>query len=175
MNQPTAKLLILTGPQFACLKIQGRANFASSIDFKSVLNELQGRGFTYFVLDLSDCILMDSTFLGVLAGFGLKMRQMQGGLNSSPIELYNPNTRITELLDSLGVIHLFQVTSGALKLDNATEAEHPAPVNATKAEMTQAALDAHRTLMEINPGNAAKFKEVAQFLAEDLKRLKPGH
>ena len=28
------------------------------------------------------------------------------------------------------------------------------------------------TLMEINPANVARFKDVAQFLAEDLRRIK---
>jgi hypothetical protein len=38
--------------------------------------------------------------------------------------------------------------------------------------MTEACLEAHRTLMNVNPGNVAKFKDVTQFLAEDLKRMK---
>jgi hypothetical protein len=33
-------------------------------------------------------------------------------------------------------------------------------------------LEAHQTLMAIDPRNVSKFKEVTAFLAEDLKRLK---
>jgi hypothetical protein len=32
-------------------------------------------------------------------------------------------------------------------------------------------LEAHKTLMGIKPENEQKFKDVAQFLADDLKRL----
>jgi hypothetical protein len=42
-------------------------------------------------------------------------------------------------------------------------------------EVARTCLEAHRTLMELNPGNAQKFKDVAQFLAEDVKRLEIGN
>src|SRR5215207_9065056 len=114
MNTPAAKMLVFVGQKFACVKISGRANFTSSIDFKTLLNELQQKGYHYFILDLSECVLMDSTFLGVMAGFGLKMTSHQN--NSEPgiggIELLNPNPRITELLENLGVLHLFKIAEG---------------------------------------------------------------
>jgi len=33
-------------------------------------------------------------------------------------------------------------------------------------------LEAHQTLMALNPENVARFKDVTQFLAEDLENLK---
>ncbi len=159
---------VLVGEQFACVKIVGRANFASSIDFKNLLNELRQKGYNYFVLDLSECVLMDSTFLGVLAGFGLKMLQ-----GAPAIELLNPNPRIAELLESLGVLHLFKITDGSLPLPESTESQPQCPSTPTKEELTRACLEAHRTLMEIHPGNVPRFKDLAQFMADDLKRLKP--
>ena len=65
--------MVMVGEQFACIRIIGRANFTSSVDFKTLVNELRQKGCNCFVLDLSECVLMDSTFLGVLAGFGLKL------------------------------------------------------------------------------------------------------
>jgi len=165
-------MLVLVAQKFACIKISGRANFSSSIDFKILLNELLQKGFITFVLDLSECVLMDSTFLGVLAGFGLKMTAGQGAPGQAAIELLNPNARISELLENLGVLHLFNLKQGSLKLPEGTESlPHSAP-NPTREQVTRACLDAHRTLMEINPDNVPKFKEVTQFLAEDLKKLK---
>jgi len=37
------------------------------------LDELARKSYTHFVIDLTDCVLMDSTFLGVLAGLGIKL------------------------------------------------------------------------------------------------------
>jgi len=36
--------------------------------------------------------------------------------------------------------------------------------------LTEASLEAHKLLMEVNPDNVPKFKDVAQFLAEDMER-----
>jgi len=169
MSTPSAKLLVLAGAKFACIKIVGRANFTSSIDFKTLVNELRNKGYTYFVLDLSECMLMDSTFLGVLAGFGLKFTSSDG--DQKPIELLNPNARITELLENLGVLHLFKTTQGPLELPGCETRTHE-PLNPSKEDVTRACLEAHQTLMDINPNNVSKFKEVTRFLAEDLKWMK---
>ncbi len=175
MSTPSAKLLVLVSGRLACVKIEGRANFTSSIDFKMLLNELLQKGFTCFVLDLSECVLMDSTFLGVRAVFCLNMSVAQNGEANRPaIELMNPNARIAELLENLGVLHLFRIIAGPLPGLSGESAEHtpvPGP-KPTREEVTQNCLDAHRILMEIDPANVPKFKEVAQFLAEDLKKIK---
>lgn len=173
MNQQTARILVLVGERFACVKIIGRANFHSSIDFRTLIHELRQKGYEYFVLDLAECTLMDSTFLGVIAGLGLKLGAGQKDPCSSGIELLNPNPRVIGLLENLGVLHLFKVSQGlapAAEQGTAVEAPRSEP---SKADLTRACLEAHRTLMEINPANIAKFKEVTQFLAEDLRHLSP--
>lgn len=172
MNTTSAKLLVMAGNEFACIKIIGRANFNTSIDFKTLVQELKQRGYSFFVLDLSECVLMDSTFLGVLAGFGLKYNVPTPDQDGRQIELYRPNARISELLENLGVLHLFRVNEGDLQVDAGAKISSPEPCAVSREEVTRACLEAHRTLMEINPANVARFKDVAQFLAEDLKRLR---
>jgi anti-sigma B factor antagonist len=150
------------------VKISGRATFNASADFKTLFQELRNRGYDCFALDLSECLVMDSTFLGVLAGLGQKISN--GPSANGKIRLLAPNQRVNDLLENLGVIHLFTVV-------------HRAPVNPpgyqpvtpqsepTREEVTRTCLEAHRTLMAINPENAAKFKDVTRFLAEDLERI----
>ena len=82
----SANLSVLVGKNFVCIKIAGRANFASSPDFKTLLSELAKKEFCHFIIDLSECVLMDSTFLGVLAGFGMKLNP-QGAPADRGIEL----------------------------------------------------------------------------------------
>src|SRR5690242_6673789 len=136
MSAP-ARMLVLAGAKFACVKIIGRANFTSSIDFKTLINELREKGYGFFVLDLSECQLMDSTFLGVLAGFGLKMCTGQAEGETRPIELLNPNARITELLENLGVLHLFTLKQGPLDSPDGAEARQHTPLNPSKVEITR--------------------------------------
>lgn len=173
MNTPPASMLVFVGEGFACIRIIGRANFNSSIDFKRLVNELLLKGLNYFVLDLSECALMDSTFLGVLAGFGLKLNPAQKP--DSPIELFNPNARIAELLENLGVLHLFQLRQAdpAPALPNgSSETKVQALGQHSREEIAGTCLEAHKTLMALNPANVTRFKDVTQFLAEDLQKLK---
>ena len=169
MSTPPGKLSVLVCKSFACVKIAGRANYVSSPDFKTLLNELSGKGYRRFIIDLSECVLMDSTFLGVLAGFGLKLPP--GNSGAQGIELFNANARVAELLENLGVARLFKMTGGVLQLPGDIKNGTPGSASPTYTEIARTCLEAHQTLMAMNPENAARFKDVAQFLAEDLKTL----
>ena len=169
----SAKLLVLAEGNTACVKITGRANFTSSVDFRTFVNELHQSGYRRFVLDLSECVLMDSTFLGVLAGFALKMNGQNGDCQGK-VELHNPSTRIADILENLGVLPLFDVTKGAPVPVDDTKAALAEPSKPSREEVTRTCLEAHKTLMAINPENVARFKDVTKFLAEDLKKMKSG-
>jgi anti-sigma B factor antagonist len=173
MNTPSARLSIAADGQSAWIRIAGRANCNSSVDFKATLNELLHRGCRWVVLDLSECVLMDSTFLGVLSGFGLKLSGGNGEQAQPGIALFKPSPRILELLDTLGVLHLFNTNPGPLTPPAEDQPIERAPLCPSKTEVSQASMEAHQTLMDINPANVARFKDVAQFLAESLKKSKP--
>jgi len=172
MSTPAADISVLVGKKFACVKIRGRANFTASIDFDRLVNGLREKGCLCFVIELSECALMDSTFLGVLAGLGLKMTEGHAAANGHSVELLNTNARIAELLENVGVLHLFKISQGQCAPAETLEpCAHEAGEH-SREELARACLEAHQTLMAINPGNAARFKDVAKFLAEDLARLK---
>jgi anti-sigma B factor antagonist len=172
MSTPPAKLSVWAGDHSACIRIAGRANFTSSVDFKAVVDELLQRGCRCLVLDLTECVLMDSTFLGVLAGFGLKLSSGNGDEGRHGIELFNPSPRVTELLETLGVLHLFSTSQGAFTPPDQTQPIERTPADPSKADVSRTCMEAHQTLMDINPANVAKFKDVTQFLAEGLKKAK---
>jgi len=170
MNTNAANLLVWAGDKVVWIKIAGRATFTSSVDFKTLINQLWQKGSSRFVLDLTDCVLMDSTFLGVLSGLGLKFSHAQQNHNGATIELLNPNARISELLENLGVAHLFKAINGTAaacgNLAPVQQKDHP-----DRKEVQRTCLEAHQILMGINPNNVPKFKDVARFLAEDLKKM----
>jgi anti-sigma B factor antagonist len=165
----TSNLMVAMFDQVVCVKVCGKADFSSSLDLKRLINELWQRGYNRFVFELCDCVTMDSTFLGMLSGIGLKF--CDGNMSTgSPLELFNPSPRIAEVLDSLGVAHLFKITRSENPLSYNFEPLAKS-TDTTRAEVTRNCLEAHQTLMDIKPENVNKFKDVAQFLAEDLKRL----
>src|SRR5436309_9211646 len=168
MSNAAANLSVWVGDHVVCIKIAGRASFHDSVDFKTLLNTLWQNGQTRFVLDLTECPLMDSTFLGVLAGLGLKFGQEKSVNGAARIELLNPNPRICDLLENLCIAHLFSVLRGT-----APGADHLQPVaqaasNPDRQEVSRTCLEAHKLLMDINPANVPKFKDVTRFLEEDL-------
>ena len=147
------------------VRITGRANCLSSVPFKRVINSLIERGRRVFTLDLSDCQLMDSTFLGVLVGLNRTLGQSE---SDGGFSLYRPTEPVRVLLDNLGILELF---STAESLDQAEAAETVEAGEAPdKTELTRTSLEAHQTLTDANPENEAKFKEVTRFLEEDLKQ-----
>ena len=165
-----AKLSVLVGKNFACVKIAGRANFACSPDFKALLDGLAEKQFRHFIMDLTECPLMDSTFLGVLAGFGMKLNP-KGASAEAGIELHNASERVTDLLESLGAVQLFRLTQGELKLPEDVKTCTPESINPSHEQIARTSLEAHETLMAMNPDNVARFKDVTQFLAEDLRNI----
>ena len=165
MGIAPAKLYVADLGEWAVVRITGRANCLSSVPFKRVINSLVERGCQVFTIDLSDCQLMDSTFLGVLVGLNRTLGQSEPG---GVFSLYKPTESVRVLLDNLGILELF---STAESLGQAETAE-PVEVGevSDKTGLTRTSLEAHRTLIDANPGNKAKFKEVTRFLEEDLKR-----
>ena len=69
--------------------------------------------------------------------------------------------------------HLFQIGAAAAPVSDKFEPLAKGDP-ASAVELARTCLKAHQTLIELNPANAQKFKDVAQFLAEDLKRLEIG-
>ena len=114
-----------------CVKISGAANFNASPGFKAVAQQLCADQGHALLMDLTDCVTMDSTFLGVLARLSQRMNQ--------PIELLNPADRILSLLDNLGVLELFKIGHGANPLTTALE----------KAEALKEAKDADEMFRDL--------------------------
>ncbi len=155
----SARLQVAVADGIACIKVEGPANFAAGVDFKTVVNQSCEEGGRVLLLDLTDCVNMDSTFLGILMSMTNRLDR---------IELLNPSERIIDLLDSLGVMELLTVGTGENPFD--VKLQETESTNADKRALTEASLEAHKLLMKINPDNVPKFKDVAQFLEEDLNK-----
>lgn len=171
MNASSASISVASGEQEVCIKISGRANFTTSVPFKSLFNEWRQRGRSRFVIDLTDCLHMDSTFLGTLAGLGKKLGQGDGQTPPASVQLLNPNAHVFELLDNLGVVHLFNIFNGVHALAEKCQPCSPAGESPTRADLTRACFEAHQTLMDVNPDNVPKFSDATQFFKKEIKDL----
>lgn len=173
MSALSGKILVIHEGKDACIKLVGKANCNASPDFKLLFEDLWKKGCTHVILDLSECRFMDSTFLGILAWSGLRASTPQPDKIQRTLELYNPPDNITELIENLGVLSLFRVTRGQGDPAGEGDAREVSP-SPTAEACKRTSLEAHKLLIQINPANAAKFKDVVAFLAEDLKKFKSG-
>lgn len=171
MNRHTPEILVCSEETNACIRIRGRADVSVSVAFKELLTELRQRSFQHYELELSDCVIMDSTFLGVLCGFAQRCETDLSGADKKPI-LVNANDRITGLLTSLGVDEMFDFRHGNPVCQTNTSPVAIDPGTPSRETLNSTSLDAHRTLMALNPDNISKFKDLTEFLADDLKKLR---
>jgi anti-sigma B factor antagonist len=166
----TANILVATVDSTVCIKLEGRANFASSVDFKRLVNGMREAGNQRFIVDLSACQIMDSTFLGMLAGLGTRLSSESLPPEERPIELLNPSERVADLIDNLGVSNLFNIVSCDTRPEVAYAAAGTDGTSTSKLDLSRNCLEAHQILMDLNPDNVAKFKDVAKFFADEVKR-----
>lgn len=170
MESAAPPLLVAQNEDVVCIKVNGRANVRTSVPFKSLMEEMRGKQIVHFILELENCLLMDSTFLGVLANQAFELVEDRDPPGS--IQLLNPNDRVLDLLDNLGVLNLFTVLQDTRFDQQQFEAIRGQIESGTKAEMTETSLNAHRALIALNPANKSKFQDVTNFLEKELKRQK---
>jgi anti-sigma B factor antagonist len=171
MSRPAPEILVCCEDERVCIRIRGRADVSISPGFKELLGGLRERKFRHYELELSGCQIMDSTFLGVLCGFAQKCETELAAPDNKPI-LFNANDRVTGLLTSLGVDAMFDFRHGST-VDRGPCIPVPKPAGTpSREQLHDTSLKAHQILMSLNPDNIRKFKDLTEFLAEDLKKLR---
>jgi anti-sigma B factor antagonist len=158
-------ILVGTANRTVLVRVEGKGTFLNSTGLKEFAKEMVNRGFRDFVIDLANCPVMDSTFMGTLASVGLGLR----GLGQGELRVINLNERNRDLLTNLGLDQLFTIV-----LDGAPVAGEPvkqqplADAPADKLAQAQTMLEAHEACVEADSANAAKFKDVIEYLKQDL-------
>lgn len=174
------KIEVLVEEQTAWVAIIGLASASYASSFVQLIDQVLQSGVTSIVLELKDCSLMDSTFVGHLARLALDGEAKHPG--TKRFTLVRPNNDIRNLLDTLYVLDLFLIldtpAEGAPETssqstpssDLATVPEEIEAQKSSRLEMNQYCLDAHLLLQKLHPANREKFKDVVRYLEEDLKR-----
>ena len=118
-------ILVGTANRTVWVRVEGKGSFLNSTGLKEFTKEMINRGFREFAIDLKNCTVMDSTFMGTLAGVALRLRELgQGNLRVT-----NLNERNSDLLSNLGLDQLFII-----------EPRNSAPETATQTPLATAAL-----------------------------------
>lgn len=171
-NQPTFLVSAYSEP--VVVRINGKANYLNCNEFREFMNKMVADGKDRFVIDLADCAGMDSTFLGILAGTALQLReQSPPGL----LVLRHLNQRNHDLVENLGLHNLLTVgedVAGA-EADGAggeSDGAEPGLSELPDAEVdnVKQVLEAHENLVRADGGNAVKFQDVIAFLKNQVEQ-----
>ena len=150
------------------VRVAGRGTFRNGQPLRRYALEMIGNGARQFVVDLGPCDGMDSTFLGVLAGIGLQLREPA---TPGRVRLANVSPRNLELLQTVGLDQLFDVAPGSepepagppmQRLPDSDAAQLPKVV--VKKETADLMLEAHTNLIRADDRNRSKFKDVTAVL-----------
>jgi anti-sigma B factor antagonist len=149
------------------VKVEGKGSFLNSGNLKEFAREMLDRGYREFVVDLGDCAMMDSTFMGTMASVALRLKELGRG----HLHIVHCGGRSQQLLSGLGLDQIFDIHSDGSSppeceaLEEATKERSP---NFRKAEQAETMLEAHEALCEAAPENILRFKDVLDFLRQDL-------
>ena len=154
------------------VKVEGKGSFLNSGNLKEFAREMLDRGYREFVVDLADCAMMDSTFMGTMASVALRLKELGHG----HLHIVHCGNRSQELLSGLGLDQIFDIrANGASPPDCGALQGTPAvrsPADRNK-EQTETKLEAHEALCEAAPENILRFKDVLDFLRQDLHHETP--
>ena len=158
------RILVASNGKIAQIKVEGRATYRCCPDLKIFANSFLEQSKYQFLINLESCEAMDSTFMGVLAMIGIPCKQ-----NQSEVTIINTSTENRKLLDDLGVSRLFKFEQ-IEQSENWLELACETGPNVDK-KTGEVMLEAHETLNEVDQQNVPKFKDVIDYLREDLKNI----
>jgi anti-sigma B factor antagonist len=152
------------------IRIEGRACFLNSACLRDFVTQMIKTGKTRFVIDFLRCTSMDSTFLGVLAGFALEM------LKTKPrgsLVLTRMGQRNLELVRNLGLHKLLTIDTTDSAATGAPAESGSTPLVCTdrsELENARMVLEAHENLVSADEGNRNKFQDVLVFMKNRVEQ-----
>ncbi|NDV63510.1 STAS domain-containing protein [Puniceicoccales bacterium CK1056] len=170
MSQDEPHFLVNPYDDPVIVKINGKASFINSGPVKNLFDRLVEQGKTRFVIDFQQCSGMDSTFLGILAGLGIKLMKMKP---KGTVVLTRLGARNSELVRNLGLHRLLILDDGAATAaDNAqleAVGDQSDKSHLSEVENARLVLQAHENLVEIDDSNKTKFQDVISFLKNQME------
>ncbi|NNC88625.1 MAG: STAS domain-containing protein [Akkermansiaceae bacterium] len=153
---------------FVWLRINGKGSFLCSPQVKEYVEARLQEGSTRFVIDLTGCNAMDSTFMGTLAGIAIRLGKRTG----EKLQVAAASDRNRQSLQDLGLDLLMDIDpeNAEWRRELATIEECLEPWGEGTAGAGAAhVLEAHQRLCEANDENAKKFATVLDVLEQEAR------
>lgn len=170
---PESSLLVGRMDGTLWIRVESRGSFKNSPDLKAVAESGIRQGLRRIVIDLANCPIMDSTFMGTLTSLHLTLERLRDG--EGGLTVLNANERNLDLLQSLGLDQLFCVDKDGTALPELRrEVDEEILARARvqsldKSEHAAHVLAAHEALANANEANRARFRDVVSFLQSEVR------
>jgi len=167
MTMSEAQILVAELDNVVQIRVLGRATFKISQELRDYGLRVLRHGVSNVVIELSGCSGMDSTFMGVLAMIGLEGRQQ------ARLVIVNASKTIRHLLESIGIGRLCEFAAQPVKDVSWQSLCQAASGSIDPAnELSQTVLEAHQALMNMDPANIPRFRDVVAILANEIEEKK---
>jgi len=157
------------------IKVTGAGTLDNSFLLKDFFRQMIAKNFESFILCLEDCPYMDSTFLGVLVGISLRLKEnFDAKLKLTGTNKYNLN-----ILKMLDVTNLFNISRDSFFDISRNTIKFPSQRKTLKKKIELSTLQkakhiraSHYNLMKASPACQMRFIYVQRLLSKEIKELK---
>ena len=155
------------------IRVEGKGSFQNSPELKEFALRMIKLGATKFVIDLENCPVMDSTFMGTMVG----IVKHQDHERDSSFEILNANARNLQLIQSLGLDQLLTLDEDGSKwpdirnqvpmlIESGNPLDH---IDLEKKANNAHVLEAHQQLSATSRENTTRFHDVVEFLKKEMQ------
>ncbi len=156
----------------AWVRVDGAANHENAACIKKFLVGRFERGWRRFVIDLGGCRGIDSTFIGMLYRLATRVAAADpaGG-----VDVINPGERNANSIRKLGLDDRIRLDltgerwrrERELVAENLSKPSCGGPLD--RVEHAEFVLQAHEALLAANEENRSRFRDVVEFLRQELE------
>jgi anti-anti-sigma factor len=143
------------------VRVNGRGNFKLAPALKAYAVSAIQRGCRRLLVDLQPCGALDSTFLGVLAGLAMHLKNAGG-----TAYVVRPSAQVRDSITTLGLDRLIELPDGAPPAPALQRLESTPDLANSAASI----LAAHENLITAAPANQPRFRELVTQLKAEINR-----
>ena len=158
----------------AVIRMEGRGSFKISPPMKQFIHQvINTESADQILIEMSNCSGMDSTFMGVVAGIACYIKSKA----AFSFKLINLSEKNRKLLVTLGVDRVVDFSLSASEeeqglLNRLNDSSQILEADlSNKLDTAKTTLEAHQSLVDINPDNLSKFKSILEYLQDDVRKL----
>ncbi len=172
MNSPVDQAFVALTGRYAVVKVEGRGTYKLGASLRTFGDDVVNLRLPLMLIDMAQCIGMDSTFMGVLAGIATRLKPHTGRVVLINCSHHNHNLLATLGLDQL--IDAFEDGQAPEAYQRMLEGGQPDEKLETTCGKDAATVDvmlsAHQQLVDLVPENLPQFRDVLTYLREEASR-----